>query len=196
MTNKISLTKTFVKRLDLVMTSRSISSDIQVRARILSELCGLTIQATRKWLLEKGMPEIEHLMKIAAHFSVTTSYLIGETAIKKAVEGDKNTILKTISKKDSITIDIDKNMFSGELKAGDTAICNPTKKITEESAIYLLQSPDKRYFRQLSLNENNLVIEYDENGEHKCDVYKDQQMIELFLTMVVGRVEGIIRKFD
>lgn len=196
MNSKISLTKTFVKRLDLVMTSRSISSDIQVRAKILSDLCGLTIQATRKWLLEKGMPDIEHLMMIAEHFSVTTSYLIGETSVKKASESDKSTVLKTISHKDSITIDIDKDMFSGELKAGDTAICNPAKKITEESAIFLLQSPEKRYFRQLSLNNNNLIVEYDENGEHKRDEYKDQQMIELFLTLVVGRVEGIIRKFD
>lgn len=187
----------FVKRLDLVMTSKSIPSDITERSKELSLLCGVSPQAARKWLTEKAMPGYEHMMKIASRYSVTTSYLIGEIALKTIAESDKNSILKPSSRKNVITIDIGEDMFFGELKAGDTLICNPSNDVSVNGAIYLLQSANKRFFRRLSYtDEHNLIIEYDDNGERIHNVYTDKNMIELFLSSLVGKVEAVIRKIS
>lgn len=195
MKRKITLTSTFVKRIDLVMTGKSIPSNLQGRANILAELCTVTSQAARKWLTGKSIPGYEHMMLIASKFSVTTSYLIGEIDIATIGKSDESSILKNNTKRGVITIEITEDMFSGELMAGDTVICHPCKTIINNGEIYLLQSSSQRFFRQLSFTENrDLIIEYQENGENIKNTYTDKEMIDLFLSSLVGQVEAVLRK--
>ncbi len=192
---KLSLRNAFVKRLDFVMSAERISSNTQVRAKLLADLCGLSPQAARKWLQAKSFPDIENLMKISARFSVTTSYLIGETNDYNLVVSDlKNAEFKGVTEKGTISVEITEHMQNGQLQAGDIAICQPTNDISDQNAIYMLQSSDKRYFRRLTLTpENYLVMEHEENGQTLREVYKDKQMIELFKSLIIGQVLGVIR---
>lgn len=197
MKNKISLIKVFVKRLDLVMTSLSITTDLQERSKELGLICDVSPQAARKWLTGKSLPDYDKMLLIAERFSVTMSYLLGEINVKNINEGDKNSILKTGAIKGAITIDITENMFFDEMKTGDTAICHPCTDITINNAIYMLQSTNSRFFRKLSYNENKeLVISYEDKGKKIINTYTDQSMIELFLSSLVGRVEAVIRKLS
>ncbi len=192
---KLPINEVFVKRLNLLMTSNSIPSKIQTRANVLAELCETSTQASRKWLNGESLPGYEHMMKIAARYSVTTSYLLGEVNVKNLGLSDRNAILKDSVKSGVITIDIHENMFDGLLLIGDTVICEPTNSITVDGDIYVLQSGQKRFFRMLKYDdENNLVISYEENGVEENTVYRDSSIIDLFLASLVGRVEAVIRK--
>lgn len=192
---KLPINEVFVKRLNLLMTSHSVPSKIQIRANILAELCDTSTQASRKWLNGVSLPGYEYMMKIAARYSVTTSYLLGEVNVKNIGLSDKNAILKDSVKSGVITIDIHENMFNGLLLIGDTAICEPTNSLTVDGDIYVLQSGQKRFFRILKYDaEGNLVICYEENGVEENTVYKDSSIIDLFLSSLVGRVEAVIRK--
>jgi|GEM_PF-4756379 len=195
MNNKLPLTSVFVKRLDLVMTSKGIPSDIQNRAKELGLFCAVTPQAARKWLTGKSLPDYNYMMRIANRYSVTTSYLLGEINIKTIGDGDMGSVLKGGNRKGAITVEITEDMFSDELKKGDTAICQPCDEVIINNAIYLLQSSNNRFFRKLAYNETkDLIISYDENGKSVVNTYTDKSMIELFLASLVGRVEAIIRK--
>ncbi len=195
MNRKLPLTSVFVKRLDLVMTSKGIASDIQKRAKELSLFCIVTPQAARKWLTGKSLPDYDNMMRIANRYSVTTSYLLGEINIKTIGDGDVGSVLKGGNRKGAITVEITEDMFSDELKKGDTAICQPCDEVIINNAIYLLQSSNNRFFRKLAYNETkDLIISYDENGKNVVNTYTDKSMIELFLASLVGRVEAIIRK--
>lgn len=192
---KLHINEVFVKRLNLLMTSNSIPSKIQTRANVLAELCGTSSQASRKWLNGESLPDYEHMMEIAARYSVTTSYLLGEVNVKNLGLSDRNAILKDSVKSGVITIDIHENMFNSLLLIGDTVICEPTNSLSVDGDIYVLQSGQKRFFRALKYDdENNLVVSYEENGDEVVTVYKDKSIIDLFLGSLVGRVEAVIRK--
>ncbi len=195
MKSKLPSNEVFVKRLNLLMTSHSVPSKIQKRANVLAELCETSTQASRKWLTGASLPGYEHMMKIAARYSVTTSYLLGEVNVKNLGLSDKNAILKDSVKSGVMTIDIHEDMFHGLLQIGDTAICEPTNSVTVDGDIYVLQSAQQRFFRKLNYDETgNLIISYEENGIEENSVYKESGIIELFLASLVGRVEAVIRK--
>lgn len=195
MNRKLPLTSVFVKRLDLVMTGKGVSSDIQERSKELSMFCVVTPQAARKWLTGKSLPDYENMMRIASRYSVTTSYLLGEINIKTLGDGEMGSVLKGGNRKGAITVDITEDLFSNILKNGDTAICQPCDEVIINDAIYLLQSSNNKFFRKLAYNEaRDLIISYEVNGKNVVNTYNDKSMIELFLTSLVGRVEAIIRK--
>lgn len=195
MKTKIPLTEIFVKRIDLTLTSKSIPSDISSRSLMLSELCKVTPQAARKWLTGKSLPGYEHMMLIASTFYVTTSYLIGEINMTTLGKSDESYIFKGRTKQRVITIEITEDLFPGTLMAGDTVICHPCKAITNNREIYLLQSASQRFFRQLSFNaSHDLVIEYQKDDQKIKDIYSDKNMIDLFLSSLVGQVDAVFRK--
>lgn len=191
---KTSAKTIFVKRLDLVMTSKSVSSKVSERVDFLSRLCEVTPQAARKWLTGKGMPDYDNMKVLAAKLDVSTSYLIGEINIKKLTKNESSS-LKNSFRNGVMTIELTETVISNVLIAGDTAICHPCKPDAIDGSIFVLQSANKRFFRKLSYNDKgNLVIAYEKNGESIEDVYSDKNMIELFLSSLVGRVESFIRQ--
>jgi len=137
------------------------------------------------------------MMIITERFSVTVSYLLGEINLKNIDDGDKSLILKSGAIKGAITIDITENLFFDELKAGDTAICHPCTDIIINDAVYMLQSSNSRFFRKLSYDDKkNLIISYEEDGKVIKNTFTDKNMIELFLSSLVGRIEAVIRKLS
>lgn len=194
MNTKISLTNTFVNRINIALTSKSISSDLLSRSKLLADICKVSPQAARKWLSGKSLPDYENMMLIASWFLTTTSYLIGETD-NTDITSAENSILDNGAIRGVISVKIDENFFSGELKAGDTVLCHPCKTIENNGDIYLLQSGSLRFFRRLSLTENSdLIIEYQNNDEKIINIQTDKDMINLFLSSLVGKVDAVLRR--
>lgn len=192
---KLSAKEIFVKRIDLVITSELNSVNIQNRANILSEICKVTPQAARKWLTGDSMPDYDKIKLIAARFNVSTSYLIGEVNIKTFGNNDNASLLKNSFRNGVITIELTEDVIAGELIAGDTAICHPCATDSLNNSIYLLQRANKMFFRRLSYDINkNLILRYEEHGKVIEDIYKDKNLIDLFLSSLIGRVESFIRK--
>lgn len=192
---KLSAKDLFVKRLDLVMTSECNSVNIQNRANILGAVCSVTSQAARKWLTGDSMPDYDNMKLIAAHFKVTTSYLIGEVNVKSLTSNEGPLLLKHSFRNGVIPIELTEDVRPGTLLKGDTAICHPCSIETLDNSIYLLQSKNKRYFRRLSYDkEKNLIIRYIADGKEVEDIYKDKNLIDLYLSSLVGRVESFIRR--
>lgn len=192
---KLSAKEFFVKRLDLVMTSECNSVNIQNRANILSDVCSVTSQAARKWLTGEAMPDYDKMKLIAARFDVSTSYLIGEANIKSLSCNEDPILLKNSFRNGVIPIELTEDVIVGQLVKGDTAICHPCNIESLNNSIYLLQSSNKRYFRRLSYDsDKNLIIRYQVDGEEVEDIYKDKNLIDLFLSSLVGRVESFIRR--
>lgn len=190
----ITAKEVFVKRIDLVMTSKLVSSNIQDRANLLGKICTVTPQAARKWLSGLSMPDYDNMKLIASRFDVSTSYLIGEINTKNFTKSDNGTLLKKNFRAGLIAIDLTETIFTGQLVAGDTAICHPCDATDINGGIYLLQNANNKFFRKLSFDiNNNLVIQYEKNGILVEDVYKDKNLIELFLSSLIGRVESLIR---
>lgn len=191
---KYTVKDIFVKRIDLVMTSKLVSSNIRDRANILSKVCNVTVQAARKWLTGLSMPEYEHMKLIALTFDVSTSYLIGEINIKNVAKNDSSSLLKKNFRTGLITIEITETVFTNTLIAGDTAICHPCDATDLKEGIYLLQNANNKFFRKLSFNaDRHLKINYEKNGILIMDIYKDKNLIELFLSSIIGRAESLIR---
>jgi len=194
-TAKLPLINIFVKRLDLVMTGKFMSSDIQVRSKELGEICDVSPQAARKWLTGKCLPDYDKMLIISKKFSVTVSYLIGEISANNNTEVDKDSILRSGALKGAITVDIPNSMFFNEMRAGDTAVCYPCSKLETNDAIYMLQSSNDRFFRKMSYNDSKeLIISFEENGEPVVNIYNDKNMIDIFLSSIIGRVDAVIRK--
>ena len=190
----ISAKDSFVKRIDLVMTSKLVSSNIQDRSNLLSKICGVSYQASKKWLTGLSMPEYDNMKLLASYFDVSTSYLIGEINTKNFTKSDNGTLLKKNFRPGLIAIDLEETIFTGQLVAGDTAICHPCDATDINGGIYLLQNANNKFFRKLSFDaNNNLLIQYENNGVLIEDVYKDKNLIELFLSSLIGRVESLIR---
>lgn len=195
MKNKITINNIFVKRLGLIMTSKSVPSKVQARASYLADLCKVSTQAARKWLDGKGMPDFENMMLIASNFSVTTSYLLGEINIKNIGCSEGNSLFRNSAKNGVITIPISENMFYDEFQVGDEALCHPTNTITHDGDIYLLQSSQKKFFRRLGRDaQGSLVVAHEEGGKDVITTYTDEAIIELFLSSLTGRVEAVLRK--
>jgi len=195
MKSKLPIIKIFVKRLDAIMSAHNIPSGFPSRSKVLSETTDMTPQACRKWLKGESIPEYENMMKIAARFSVTTSYLIGEVNLKTFGRSDEHPILKNSVKSGVISIDIYENLFNGLLQNGDTVLCEPTNSVDIDGEIYLMQSAQKRFFRVLRYDDNKkLVITNDDAGKLVDSIYEDQAVIDLFLSSLVGRVQAVIRK--
>lgn len=191
---KLQAKETFVKRIGLVLTSKLKTSQIKNHANWLSQFCNVTPQAARKWLLGMSMPDYDNMKLIASKLDVSTSYLIGEINIKSFSKNNNSSLLNNNLRNSVITLEITEDIFAGELIAGDTAICHPCDSLSIDNAIYLLQNSNQKFFRRLSFDKDkNLVIKYEIDGIPQEDIYRDKNLIDLFLSSLIGRVESFIR---
>ena len=71
------MNKVFRQRLQMLREKRRISR------KVLSELCGLSSDAIRRYERGEAEPRIDSLILIADFFGVTTDYLLGKTDEEK-----------------------------------------------------------------------------------------------------------------
>lgn len=71
------MNQVFRQRLQMLREKRRISR------KVLSELCGLSSDAIRRYERGEAEPRIDSLILIADFFEVTTDYLIGKTDEEK-----------------------------------------------------------------------------------------------------------------
>ncbi len=71
------MNKVFRQRLQMLREKRRISR------KVLSELCGLSSDAIRRYERGEAEPRIDSLILIADFFEVTTDYLLGKTDEEK-----------------------------------------------------------------------------------------------------------------
>lgn len=71
------MTQIFRQRLQMLREKRRISR------KVLSELCGLSSDAIRRYERGEAEPRIDSLILIADFFEVTTDYLLGKTDEEK-----------------------------------------------------------------------------------------------------------------
>lgn len=194
MDTKLTASESFVNRINSLMTKNRINQSLQDRAKILKDLCGVSVQAARKWLEGENMPDCDKLMLISNRFSVTVSYLIGEIDEKNAVSTDNKGQLKRLFGKGFI-VDLDDEQMENTIINGDSVFCVPIEKDEKINGyIYLLKIGDNTVFRILSLDGSQLISIYEKNGVEIKDVYDDPKVIDLLLSSVVARVKKVVKE--
>lgn len=185
---------TFVNRINLSMDKHVPSNRLQDRARFLSSLCNVTVQAARKWLSGDSLPDISNLLIISQRLLVTVSYLIGEVDMENISPLSSDKGLENLLGKGFI-VDIDETMASNTIITGDSAFCVPSSKDEVfDGYTYLLKIGNNSIFRVLFFDGSRLTSIYEENGVEAIDVYTDTKVIELTLASVVARVEKTLIK--
>lgn len=193
MKSKLSIKESFVKRLNGLMDEQNIGQSLQDRAKVLADLCDVSVPAARKYLGEsETLPDINKIMLISDHFRVTVSYLIGEIDVKNITNNFDAEIIG-----DGFIKPVDETVFKGDLEKGDLAYCTKLGSNDRDQFngnIYILQADDNYFFRRLYFDGNKLTAVYEKKGRTKKDIYEDKQVIEIFLNSVIGIVKKRIKE--